>query len=584
MSLTKPSALHLTLFLLAAVAFASCAADSETGQASGQKSVTFIQIGDVHGHLVPRPNLRAGTGGGTQGGLARLYSVIQEIRGRHENTLLVNTGDVVQGSAEALFTRGGALIDVLNEFGIDYFAPGNWDFVWGTERFIELWGGDDPTAPWNALAANVTFDGEPYADRSGQTVLPPYAITTVDGVKIGIIGFTTDRGPTVVGPEVVQGFTFSTGDEELAGLIPLLRETEDVDLLVVISELGEANNFRLAEENPGVDIVLSSDMHEETFEPAVTSGGTWVFEMGQDGTRVGEVTVTFNADNEIVNKEFTMHIVDDNVTPDAGIAARVEQVRAPFLSGTLGAHRNPFHGQELSRPIDEVVGTTAVDLHRSNYVDADVPAVIEGTSHTFIAEAFRLIGDADFGVLRGFRYGTHIEPGDITVADLYHYVAIGPYVAVGEIQGQAILNNIESFSDGSLNPDTRAWTGGWLHTWAGLSFDLDPYQERGSRTSNVRYLNRATGEWEPLDRDATYTVAGYNYDSEPNLINKLATENVRHLGPNGSKLDAVAGVIQYLSENEANPQMGRTNMTAPLPPPLFSANKEMQPLGGARKN
>jgi sulfur-oxidizing protein SoxB len=583
MTFYKPPSNPLLIILIFCVANTGCSGQPSTGEQLGEKSITFIQLGDIHGHMVPRPNLRSGEAGGTQGGLARLYSVIQEIRGRHDNTVVVNTGDVVQGSAEALFTEGQALIDVVNEFGINYFAPGNWDFVWGTERFIELFGGENPLAPWNALAANLTYSGDPYADKAGETVVPPYAITMIDGIKVGIIGFTTDRGPTVVGPEVVQGFTFTTGDDELAELVPLLRETENVDLLVVISELGEANNVRLAEAHPGIDLVLSSDMHEETFAPVVTSGGTWVFEMGQDGTRVGEVTVVFDANNEIVDKAFTMHIVDDEVVPDERIAELVNEVRAPFLSGSFETHTNPISGLALSRPIDTVIGTTAIGLHRSNYADANVPAVIEGTSHIFIAEAFREIGGADFGLLRGFRYGTHVAPGDVTMADVYHYIAIGPYLAVGDMSGQAILDNLEAFSDGSLSPDTEKWTGGWLHTWNRLKFDLDPYQSRGSRTSNVQALSRTTGEWEALDPDRMYSVAGYNYASEPNKINKLAATNVRHLGENGQPLDAAEAIVQYLSRYEANPETGRINLLRPLPPPMVPANKELQPLKGAHE-
>ena len=75
-------------------------------------------------------------------------------------TLLLNTGDTIQGSAEAMFTRGQAVVDVVNLFNIDGFAPGNWDYLYGTARFEELFKGNAalgqaPTAPWNAVAANL---------------------------------------------------------------------------------------------------------------------------------------------------------------------------------------------------------------------------------------------------------------------------------------------------------------------------------------------------------------------------------------------------------------------------------------------
>src|SRR6266581_4301451 len=245
--------------------------------------VTLVHMGDLHGHMVPRPSLHANTPGATEGGLARMMTAINEIRARRTRgkALLINTGDTIQGSAEALFTRGQALVDVLNRFRIDAYAPGNWDWVYGVDRALELFAGAAPKAPWNALAANAYFDGEPYADRSGSRVLPPYLIREVDGVKIGIIGFTTDRGPQVVGRAVTKGVRFTKGDAELKELVPLLREREQVALVVMISELGLSNNIRLAEQTPGIDVILSSDMHEITTKPVVTSTNTLITEVGQ---------------------------------------------------------------------------------------------------------------------------------------------------------------------------------------------------------------------------------------------------------------------------------------------------------------
>ncbi|MEK7415978.1 MAG: IPT/TIG domain-containing protein, partial [Planctomycetota bacterium] len=77
-------------------------------------SVTLIHMGDLHGHTVPRPNLRSSGTGKMEGGLARMFNRIQQIRGNtmmsgKSTSLLVNTGDTIQGSGEALYTRGQAL-------------------------------------------------------------------------------------------------------------------------------------------------------------------------------------------------------------------------------------------------------------------------------------------------------------------------------------------------------------------------------------------------------------------------------------------------------------------------------------------
>ena len=74
----------------------------------GTGSVTLIHTGDIHGHLVPRPNVRSDSTGHLEGGLARVATTVNRIRSQrgYKNTLLINTGDTLQGSAEAMFSRG----------------------------------------------------------------------------------------------------------------------------------------------------------------------------------------------------------------------------------------------------------------------------------------------------------------------------------------------------------------------------------------------------------------------------------------------------------------------------------------------
>jgi S-sulfosulfanyl-L-cysteine sulfohydrolase len=548
--------------------------------------VTFIHMGDVHGHMVPRPSLYAKTPGATEGGLARMMTAINEIRARRTRgkTLLINTGDTIQGSAEALFTRGQALVDVLNRFRIDAYTPGNWDWVYGVDRALELFAGPAPKAPWKALAANAYFDGEPYADRNGDRVLPPYLIREIDGVKIGIIGFTTDRGPQVVGRGVTRGVRFTKGDAELKELVPLLREREQVALVVVISELGLSNNIRLAEQTPGVDVILSSDMHEVTSKPVVTRTNTVITEVGQDGQVVGELNLTVT-NGRLSAWKWTLHRIDDRITPDRSIAALVTQVRKPFLSGRdFKPQTNPFNGTKLTKPIDTVIGRTQVALHRMNTTTREPPAVIEGSSHILLADAFRHATDADVSAIRGFRYGTVVPPGPIKLEDLYHFIPIGPQIAKGTIKGQQLRNQIENSIDGSLNPDVSKWTGGWLFNFSGLRADIDPYGKPGERATNISVFDRASKSFKPLDPAASYTYASYYYARDPDLINTVPATDVTVLkDKDGQALDGVDVLVRYIAglpNKTTAPRAGRLKLIKPLPVAKFGS-EEIQPWRGA---
>lgn len=592
---------------------AGCGSDS---QDNTPKQLTLIHMGDVHGHLIPRPNLRRDMFNNAEGGLARMYTLVDNIRKQaasepQHRSLLFNTGDTIQGSAEALFTRGQALVDVLNAFAIDGFAPGNWDFVYGTARFKELFAGDKPVAPWGGVAANVRnapAAGQPCS--SGSYVLPPYIIKDLDGLKVGILGFTTDRGPQVVGTAVTAGLCFlssaptatndvSEVESELRTQVNKLREVEKVDLVVVLSELGLANNALLAKRNNGIDVVFSADMHEETPELVVVTtpngGKTLLAEQGQDGTRLGELRLNLQ-DKKIATWTWKSHVVDANVAANERISQLVADARKPFVSGaSFRQHTNPFNKAVLRTPIDSVVGNTQIGLHRSNFVGAAMPGVIEGTSHNFLTDAFRTVADADIGAIRGFRYGTHVAPGPIKLEDLYHFMPIGPRIAKGTITGTSLKNQIESAADGSLNPDPRRWTGGWLFNFSNVTMDLDAYQSSPNRASNIRVGGA------PLEATRNYTYASYWYDTDPTLINRVNATNISVAvrDPDTGKarfvpaaevsqfeaMDATEVVAQYLQDNLGGTLTSvgtnRINLLTPLPPPLYR-NPEVQPLSGVK--
>ena len=182
-------------------------------------------------------------------------------------------------------------------------------------------------------------------------------------------------------------------------------------------------------------------------------------------------------------------------TPDSKIEALIEKVRAPFKKdSTAHTYKSQFSDKALRGAITHTVGQTKIDLHRSNFSDAkEMNAVIEGSSHNFIAEAFRVESGADLGVIRGFRYGTHIAKGVyIQREDIFHYVPISPWSRCGGDQWQLAKlfdKYLNKAAYGSLAPDASLWTGGWNHTVSGLKYSLVkvPNAEKGQMVqSDVR--------------------------------------------------------------------------------------------------
>lgn len=607
--------------------------------ATAGNEITIVHTGDFHGHLIPRANVRSDSVGRKEGGLARIATMLQRIRADEKNVLYVHTGDTIQGGAEVLYTRGQAMVDILDmpEFGINAFAPGNWDYVYGTSRFVELFGESNGAARWGTVAANVfyTADGVVCAHRAGARPVKPYRIQMVGKVKVGILGLTTDRGPQVVGASVTQGLCFLkngddsfvtdpvTGittqtaggvDSEVADQVAHLRNVEGVQLLVLASEMGLANNIRLAEKIDGLDVVLSSDMHEETGRAVVAVNRTTgrkaiVVEEGQDGTMMGKLEIK-TKDGKIKDWKWSAIRIDDSIPENANVAAKVAQIRAGFTGSNYADKLNPFNGSRLKRPIDALVGWAAVPLHRSNFSNQNMPGVIEGSSHDFLTDAFRAMAGAEIGAIRGFRYGTHVPAGPITYEDLFHFMPIGAQIAIAGLPGQAIKNQIENTADGTLNPDLTRWTGGWLYSFSGVTMDLDPYATlagaapfalNNGRAFNIRVndsplaLKQADGV-----TDRMYTYASYWYASDPCRVNTIdvpdcisndgVPSNIMILkDTDGSPLDGTEVVVNYLAATGgvANPALNRITLKSKatgLPvawPAAQFGNEEIQPLRGA---
>jgi S-sulfosulfanyl-L-cysteine sulfohydrolase len=568
-----------TLLALAAGALFGLCAEARAATASGE--VTLIHMGDLHGHLLPHPSVRSDSTGKTEGGVARIYSLVEKIRRANPGkTLLVNTGDTLHGGAEAMFTSGEAMIDVLNAFDFDAYAPGNWDYVYGAGKFLAYFTGPAPKARWNPVVANLYYDNYPGLEaKNGQTVAPPYLIKRVGGLRIGIIGFTSDRGPQAGDPKITAGLRFTDGKAEFEKYVKEVR-AQDVDLVVVISELGLHGNLTLADAVPGVDVILSSDKHELTPEPVVSRNGTLITEQGMDGQAVGELRVKVEKGG-VVDKRYVSHRITEALPEDQHIAALVARVRAPLVSGPAfkpGAVVNPFSGAPLRYPIDTVVGRTELPLYRSNFGDERMPAVLEGSSHDFLTDAFRRQAGAQLGIITGFRYGTVVAPGPVKLEDLYHFMPVGAQIARGEVSGAQIKKALEG---NPQNTQARAgeWVNGWTAGISGLVADFDPLAPQGARVSNMRI------DGVPVRMDASYTVAGFWYKEIPALINRLPASQVVVLkDKDGTPLDGTDVVKMYfetLPDNtvsEERLQLDRIRLVHPLPAARHGV-REIQPLG-----
>ena len=280
--------------------------------------VTLIEMGDLHGTLVPHAAIMKNPDGSeyeaaSAGGLARLKTVVDDIRADNPEAILLSTGDLTHGSAETLFTVGDAMMIPMNAFGIDVYTPGNWDFGYGgavfRNRFTSF--GPKPTIPGNirtmsgyiscddvpdipgltdgdyscteitatapfptppgkgVIKANFTtvaanlYNAAPLPPPlHGKPVLPAYKILDRNGTKIAVIGITASIVPQQADAFNI-GLRFTQGVDELPGLIEEVKD-QGAELIVVQSELGLSQNIKIAQSFKDIDVMYSAHTHEVT--------------------------------------------------------------------------------------------------------------------------------------------------------------------------------------------------------------------------------------------------------------------------------------------------------------------------------
>ena len=280
--------------------------------------VTLIEMGDLHGTLVPHAAIMKNPDGSeyeaaSAGGLARLKTVVDDIRADNPEAILLSTGDLTHGSAETLFTVGDAMMIPMNAFGIDVYTPGNWDFGYGgavfRNRFTSF--GPKPTIPGNirtmsgyiscddvpdipgltdgdyscteitatapfptppgkgVIKANFTtvaanlYNATPLPPPlHGKPVLPAYKILDRNGTKIAVIGITASIVPQQADAFNI-GLRFTQGVDELPGLIEEVKD-QGAELIVVQSELGLSQNIKIAQSFKDIDVMYSAHTHEVT--------------------------------------------------------------------------------------------------------------------------------------------------------------------------------------------------------------------------------------------------------------------------------------------------------------------------------
>ena len=533
------------------------------------KTVTLMQLSDVHGHIAPHaaifndPDTMEETLDANSGGMAKLTTLIKDVRDEvgEENSLLLLVGDTTHGSAETLFSQGEVIMPMLNALDIDAFLPGNWDFGYGPRVYRQRFTPAKPPLAPNNRTTIAWMDGKPghegqecntpgglipydkchvtranfpavainlynyneVAGVRGPLVHPRYVIKDVGDIKVGIIGITSD-----VVPQQAQafntGFRFTMGWQELPDAIADAT-AEGANLIVVLSELGLAKNVQMVKEFPEIDVMFSGHTHERTPEAIVIDHGkgdiSIVTEAGEDDF-LGRLDVKVApGSGKIIDWNWALVRADSSVEEDPAMKALVDRERDTFVGDnatchTFGINAFPFgKGHTLCDPLDTWVGHTDPTIERFNVLeDISNNAMVDGFVDLARFVDPSLDDTNSLSTTNGFRFDVTILgsddgfSGDITIGDLYTYYPIGPGLALAEFSGGRLMDHWEGILNNVFDPNAFRQRGGWfLGYTANMHFEIELNEDFPISISDGRRIRSATINGVKVDRSKTYTLA-----------------------------------------------------------------------------
>lgn len=498
--------LVLALMLSFAVCASAYASAPDKAPAAGQSAqangeVIILYTSDVHC-------------GVDQGfGYAGLQQLRSALEAQGYATLLVDDGDSIQGETIGTLSKGEAIIELMNAMRYDVAIPGNHEFDYGVDRFLELAG----KASFPYVCCNFTKDGAP--------VFEPYVIKEAAGIKIAFVGVTTPTTITASTPayfqneagEYVYGFMQDKTGEELYEAVQNAvnaARAEGADYVYILGHMGMYvgdapwTYADVIEHTNGIDVFL--DGHSHDTEQVVMKN--------KDGDEVVRSAVGTKLNC----------IGYSRISPEEGIAETdivswPNSVSAPELFGIENemSERVDAALDELSGLLDRVVARTDVTLTIN-----DPEAVgSSGNPIRMIRRAETNLGDfcadailqqtgADLAIINGGGIRTSIDKGEITYGEIISVFPFENQICVIEVTGQQILDALEWGAQAV--PDEF---GVFLQV-AGMSFEIDISVPSGciADENNMcagiegerRVKNVMVGE-KPIAPEKTYALAGIDY-------------------------------------------------------------------------
>jgi 5'-nucleotidase len=250
------------------------------------KRITILHTNDTHSNIDPFPANHASYAG--MGGVTRRFDLINSVRAESKNVLLLDAGDIFQGTPYFNMYKGVLEMKVMQELGYDAATIGNHDFDIGIDGFVNA----QQHAHFPFICSNYDFKNTALDGRT-----EPWKIIDKGGIRIGLFGLGVELKGLV--PSEKYAETVYNDPIEIATDHVKLLKDKKCDLIICLSHLGysyetqKISDVRLAQETSGIHLIIGGHTHTFLDEPTVLQnkeGKTvLVNQVGWGGIHLGRI-------------------------------------------------------------------------------------------------------------------------------------------------------------------------------------------------------------------------------------------------------------------------------------------------------
>jgi len=432
-----------------------------------------------------------------------------------KNVVAVDAGDAIQGEVIGSMTEGKAVVDIMNAVGYDYAVPGNHEFDYGMDTFLDL---AQNKAEYDYICSNF------YDLTSITPVLSPYAIEDFGDYQVAFVGISTPETIMSSSPEYfknesgnyIYGFPAYPGGLTNETLYENIQQSVDdaiddgADYVIAVGHagiLGSTDGWKSTDiiaNTDGIDCFIDAHSHETTVNDVYKNKDNEDVFLTSTGTKFANFgALTISGDNmsfELIKPD---DIDIESMSTQAKTAYSAVKEKVDGYNEDIAYLFEEIGTSEANLIIYESDGSRAIRKRETNAGD-------------FVADAYRAVTGADVAIANGGGIRAEVEIGSVSRKTLMDVNAFNNSMCVLEVTGQQIIDILEHGA--RKCPEVL----GSFFQVSGMSFEIHTYREtpviadqldnfiRVDETMERRVQNVCVNG-EPIELDKKYTLAGSTY-------------------------------------------------------------------------